>query len=175
MQRAAPEEASALAEEPKEEPKIAAVVPPQSQQQLAAKKAASAKEISITAHAERPRKSQVSGKADKADIPLADDVSAPPAAPLSTPPAPASPPTVTVSSAPATDSLRLPDAQLSVHWTLERGRVLLGAFFARHPAEPKPNMLSICLALQDLLPMQSLPLTQQQSAPEEVSVSAGSL
>ena len=114
MQAAAPGEASAPAEEPKkeDEPKIAAVVPLQVQQQLAAKKAASAKEISITAHAERPRKSQVSGKADKADTPRADDVSAPPAAPLSTPSAPTPPPTVPtsrptvpVSPAPATDSL----------------------------------------------------------------------
>jgi len=83
MWQAASEEASApAAEEPVKE-EVAAVVPVQAQPQLASKKSATAKEIAITAHAERPRKAQVI-KADKADMHDAP-VSAPPAAPTATP------------------------------------------------------------------------------------------
>ena len=121
--QAAAKEASAPAvEEPaQEQPKVAAVVPVQAQPQLAAKKEASAKEIAITAHAERPRKSQVIPAA-KADMPHIDaaaaaaSVSALPGAPAATPaPAGLSVSPLCPASVPACLT-----PQLGIHATLRR-------------------------------------------------------
>ncbi len=86
------DEASAPAEEPaKQEVESKAAVPAQTQQVEAGKKAGSGKpEISIVAHAERPRKSQVSVGADKAESP-AIAAPIPAATPVSTTPKALSP------------------------------------------------------------------------------------
>ena len=87
------DEASAPAEEPakQEVESKAAAAPAQTQQVEASKKAGSGKpEISIVAHAERPRKSQVSVGADKAESP-AIAAPIPAATPVSTTPKALSP------------------------------------------------------------------------------------
>ncbi len=100
----------------------------QAQPQLAAKKAAAAKEIAITAHAERPRKSQVVTP-DKADMHSVDDaapapVSALPAAPTA---APASP-TTAVSVSPNLPCFRSCLSDSSAQFALHAlaGRILPG-------------------------------------------------
>ena len=154
-QAAAPEEAGApAAEEPAQEPKVASV-PQQAQPQLAAKKPAAAKEIAITAHAERPRKSQVVTDV-RADMPSVDDaaapVSAPPAAPTA---APASPTTAVSVSPPCPASVPacLPP-QLSVHSTLGRAGPCLVGPHAGTGQGPGPDTRSCFADLQCLLPMQ---------------------
>ena len=152
MWQAASEEASApAAEEPvkEEAPKVAAVVPVP---QLASKKSATAKEIAITAHAERPRKAQVI-KADKADM-LDAPVSAPPAASTATPtdvavssPCPASVPACLY-------------PQLSVHPTLGWAALCLVKASTGHQAESAPQHAVNLRKMQILIFLQSLPVMQ---------------
>ena len=128
----------------------------QAQPQLAAKKAAAAKEIAITAHAERPRKSQVVTP-DKADMHSVDDaapapVSALPAAPTA---APASPTTaVSVSPiCPASVPACL-TPQLSLHSTLWRAGSCLVEPLVGTGQGPGPDTCSCSAGLRHLLSMQ---------------------
>ena len=155
MWQAASEETSApAAEEPvkEEAPKVAAVVPVQAQPQLASKKSATAKEIAITAHAERPRKAQVI-KADKADMHDAP-VSASPAASTATPtdvavssPCPASVPACLY-------------PQLSVHSTLGWAVPCLVMASTGHQAGSAPQHAVNLRKMQILILLQSLPVMQ---------------